>query len=142
MRWALRTTLMFFGGVIPASLLLISLLGTMPLVGISEQLTTWFAVQAGVALLGIIGLSAATFRDDEQRILPNAVTIALVVCGLLADLPYLLIITAHAITEGGSYWFLQLCLLGPAVCAVYFLVEQFHCARHRRSARPACSHDP
>jgi len=83
LRWTLRTTLMFFVGVLPAILLFVYILVMMPLAAVLPDLVTWLAVVAVLALLGIAGLWTATFRDEHERLLPNAVTILLVVCGLL-----------------------------------------------------------
>lgn len=141
LRWTLRTTLMFFGGVLPAILLFVYLLVMMPLAAVLPDLVTWLAVVAVVALLGIAGLWTATFRDEHERMLPNAVTILLVLCGLLVALPHLISATLETLDEGAFSPWPTLAVLGPVICAIYFLAEQVvmcwpRRARHRSSMSP------
>jgi hypothetical protein len=135
-RWVLRTTLMFFAGVIPAILLFLYILVVLPLAATLPALVDWLAVLAVLALLGIGGLWTATFRDARERILPNAVTISLVLCGLLAAVPVLIGMALEAGGDGELSPVLTLCLLGPVICAIYFLIEQFALALRGRSATP------
>ena len=50
--WALRTTLMFFMGVVPAILLFVYILVMMPLAAVLPGLVTWLA---GIAVLALLG---------------------------------------------------------------------------------------
>lgn len=56
LRWTLRTSLMFFVGVLPAIALFVFILVMMPLAAILPSLVSWLAVVAVLALLGIAGL--------------------------------------------------------------------------------------
>jgi hypothetical protein len=123
--WTLRITLMFFLGVVPAILLLLIILVLMPLMGIISEFVIWFAIMALLALLGIVGLCGATFRDGEERVLPNGITIVLVLFGLVAALPYLYDLAPDAIEDGGFLLLLTVLLVGPIACSMYFLIEQF-----------------
>ena len=137
LRWTLRVTLMFFVGVVPAILLFLITLLFMPLMGLIVEFVYWFALMALLALLGIAGLWGATFRDGRECGLPNAIVIALVLFGLLAAVPYLYALAPDAIEDGGFFLLLTVLLLGPAACAVYFLVEQSILAlrgRHEQAA--------
>jgi hypothetical protein len=125
LRWTLRITLMFSIGVVPAILLLLIILVLMPLMGIIAEFVYWFALMVFLALLGIVGLWGATFRDGKERGLPNGIAIVLVLFGLLAALPYLYALAPDAVEDGGFFLLLTSLLLGPVACAVYFLVEQF-----------------
>lgn len=134
LRWTLRTSLMFFVGVLPAIALFVFILVMMPLAGILPSLVAWLAVLALLALLGIAGLWTATFRDEHERILPNAVTILLVLCGLLVALPHLISMTIEAMdADEFSAWPIM-AVLGPVICGIYFLAERIvigvrrHCA--------------
>jgi len=122
--WTLRTTLMFFLGVVPAIVLLLIILVLMPLMGIIVEFVYWFALMGLLALLGIAGLWRATFRDGRESRLSNAIAIALILFGLLAGLPYLYALASDAVEDGGGFLLLTLLLLGPVACAVYFLGEQ------------------
>lgn len=102
LRWTARTTLMFFAGVIPAILLFLVILIVMPLAGIISEMV-------------IAGLWTATFRDEHERILPNGVTIVLVLCGLLGALPPLIDMAPDAIADGGLSLLLTVGLLGPVI---------------------------
>lgn len=135
-RWALRTTVMFFAGVVPAILLFLLTLVVMPLAGFVTDLIIWFAWVAVLGLLGIVGLWGATFRDGRQRVLPNAIVIPLILCGLLIALPYLFGMASDALEDGGFFLALTILLLGPVACALYFLIEQLVVAvRDRVKAR-------
>lgn len=134
LRWTLRTSLMFFVGVLPAIVLFVFILVMMPLAGILPSLVRWLAVLALFALLGIAGLWAATFRDEHERILPNAVTILLVLCGLLAAIPHLIGMTLEAIDAGEFSAWPIMALLGPVICGIYFLAEQIVIGLRRRCA--------
>jgi hypothetical protein len=73
--------------------------------------------------------------------LPNAVTILLVLCGLLVSLPHLISATLEILDEGAFSPWPTLAVLGPVICAIYFLAEQVvMCwlgrARHRSSMSP------
>jgi hypothetical protein len=133
LRWTVRTTLMFFIGVIPAIVLFIFMLVMMPLAAVLPALVDWFAVLAVLALLGIAGLWTATFRDEQQLILPNAVTIVLVLCGLLAAVPQVVSMALEASDDGEFPVLWALGVLGPVICALYFLVEQLVSALRRTS---------
>jgi hypothetical protein len=124
LRWTLRTALMFFVGVVPAILLFVYILVMMPLAAVLPGLVTWLAGVAVLALLGIVGLWTATFRDEHERMLPNAVTILLVLCGLLAASPNLISATLETLDEGAFSPWPTLAVLGPVICAIYFLAEQ------------------
>ncbi|HEY5761324.1 MAG TPA: hypothetical protein VIU34_36135 [Steroidobacter sp.] len=119
-----RTAVMFFAGVIPAILLFVLTLVVMPLASVIAELVVWYAVVALLSLLGIVGLWGATFRDEEQRALPTAIVIPLLLCGLLVALPYLYGLGLDALEDGGFVLALVILLLGPVVCTVYFLIEQ------------------
>jgi hypothetical protein len=134
-RWAVRTALMFFVGVIPAILLLMLTVVVMPLASIVAEFVIWFAAVAILALLGIVGLWGATFRDEQERALPNSIVIPLILCGLLVALPYLF---GMASEDGGFSRAMAILLLGPVVCAVYFLIEQLALAMRRRAAWSRC----
>jgi hypothetical protein len=135
LRSTLRITLMFFLGVVPAILLLLIILALMPLVAIIYEFVIWFAIMAFLALLGIVGLCGATFRDGEERVLPNGITIVLVLFGLLAALPYLYSLAPDAVEDGGFSLLLTVLLVGPVACSAYFLIEQLILAlRARRGA--------
>ena len=139
LRWTLRVTLMFFVGVVPAMLLLLIVIVIMPLVGVIAEFVAWFAIMALLALSGFVGLLGATFRDGQERVLPNGLTIVLVLLGLLAALPYLYGLAPDAVEDGGSFLLLTALLFGPVVCSVYFLIEQFILAlRGRRGASNNC----
>ncbi|MFC4310289.1 hypothetical protein ACFPN2_14445 [Steroidobacter flavus] len=133
-RWALRAAVMFFVGVIPAILLFLLLtLVAMPLSSFFAELVIWFAVVAALALLGVVGLWGAAFRNEQERALPNAIVIPLILCGLLVALPYLYGSALDALEDGGFFLALTVLLLGPVACAVYFLVEQLVLTVRRRA---------
>jgi cytochrome bd-type quinol oxidase subunit 2 len=134
LRWTLRTSLMFFVGVLPAIVLFVFILVMMPLAAVLPSLVSWLAVVAVFALLGIAGLWTATFRDEHERILPNAVTILLVLCGLLVAIPHLISMTLEAIDAGEFPAWPLMAVLGPVICGIYFLVEQMVVGVRRRCA--------
>jgi len=135
LRWTLRMILMFLFGVVPAIVLLLTILVLMPLMGVIAEFVTWFAIMAFLALLGIAGLCGATFRDGEQRVLPNGITIVLVLFGLLAALPCLYDLAPDALEDGGIFLFVTVLLIGPVACSVYFLLEQSILALRGRRVR-------
>lgn len=134
LRWTLRTSLMFFVGVLPAIVLFVFILVMMPLAAVLPSLVSWLAVVAVFALLGIAGLWTATFRDEHERILPNVVTILLVLCGLLVAIPHLISMTLEAIDAGEFPAWPLMAVLGPVICGIYFLVEQMVVGVRRRCA--------
>jgi asparagine N-glycosylation enzyme membrane subunit Stt3 len=135
LRWALRTTLMFFVGVLPAIVMFVFILVMMPLAGVLPSLVSWLSLLAVLAMLGIAGLWTATFRDEHERMLPNAVTILLVLCGLLAGIPHLIGMTLEGIDAGEFSVWPMVALLGPVICGLYFLTEQLVIALRRRCAK-------
>lgn len=106
-------------------MLLLIILAMMPLMGIIAEFVYWFALMAFLALLGIVGLWGATFRDGRERGLSNGITMVLVLFGLLTAVPYLYALASDAVEDGGFFLMLTFLLLGPVACSVYFLVEQF-----------------
>lgn len=134
LRWTLRTALMFFAGVIPAILVFVLTLVLLPLAGIAFGMVVSFSILAALALLGIAGLWTATFRDHQERCVPNAVTVALILCGLVAAVPGLMSMAPEAVAEGGLSLVVTVCLIGPVMCSIYFFLEQLVAAVRRRSA--------
>jgi len=123
--WVTRTVAMFALGIVPAILLIVFLLlmfiFTAPVLHVFG---TWFMVMIVLAVLGVVGLWGATFQDSEQRVLPVSVTVAFLCCGLLAAGPILIEMDPMAL-DGSTFggWTLTLLLLGPVVCAIYFVLE-------------------
>lgn len=124
-RWALRTIALFALGVIPAILLILFLFVMLVFTGPALQVFgDWFAAMIVLAFLGVIGLWSATFQDEEERLFPTGLTVALLLCGLLGAGP-ILVDAVTTVSEGDrlSMW-LSLLLVGPVACAVYFFFEQ------------------
>jgi uncharacterized membrane protein len=136
LRWTLRTMLMFFVGVLPAIVLFVFILVMMPLAGIIPDMVAWLAMLAVLALLGIAGLWTATFRDEHERMLPNVVTVLLVLCGLLVAVPHLIGKTLEGLEDGEFSPWLTAALLGPVICGIYFLAEQLVITVRRRRQPP------
>jgi hypothetical protein len=130
--WTFRVTAMFIAGVIPAVVLLVFIIVLMPVAAIGRVMLDWLVVMAVLALLGIAGLWGATFQHRQERIMPNGITTVLLSCGLIGALPFFFGFLSDGLNDGGLPLLMTVLLLGPIVCAVYFLVEQLLATLRRR----------
>ena len=79
-----------------------------------------------------MGLWGATFRDEQESVLGNAVTIPCLLVGLLPAVLYFLGMVRDSI-EDEFLSLVAILLIGPIACAFYFLIEQ---VAHRLAAIP------
>jgi hypothetical protein len=129
-RLALRVIAMILLGVIPATLLIVFLVVMLVFGGSAPRgVDSWLVAMIVLGILGVIGLWGGTFQNEQDRAFPPSVTVALLLCGLLAA-PMLIDLAPSALEDGGlSAWF----TIGPVGCALYLLVERAKRARPKHS---------
>ena len=82
-----------------------------------------------------MGLWGATFRDEQESVLGNAVTIPCLLVGLLPAVLYFLGIVRDSI-EDEFLSLVAILPIGPIACAFYFLIEQVAHRLRRDSGAP------
>ena len=134
-RWGLRVSLMFFVGVVPAIALLALLLVMLPLFAFVPGMLGVFVAMGFLGMIGVVGLWGATFRDEQESVQRNVVAIPCVVVGLFPAVLYLIGIVQDSM-DVDLLALVAVLLIGPIVCACYFLIEQLAHRFRRNRAVP------